>query len=168
MTARSPHCERYESCFIHGGGVQDLLLATRIKGKIDATADAAAAGETGNYIRIALYNWYSSGGGQEIAASLARAQKSGVSVRVVVGPADDGLMSYLTSKGVGVTPCAKSCMHSGSGAMHNKCFLIQKGDTKLVIQSSGNLKDTQATHAQNLLISRDDAALFSAPTTGAA
>ncbi|MFC8360767.1 phosphatidylserine/phosphatidylglycerophosphate/cardiolipin synthase family protein [Streptomyces griseorubiginosus] len=156
------HSNRYESCFIYGGGVQDLLLVTKIKGKIDATADAAAAGETGNYIRIALYNWYSSGGGQEIAAALVRAQQSGVSVRVVVGPSDDGLMNYLRSNGVDVTACAKSCMDSGSGAMHNKFFLIKKGDTKLVIQSSSNLKDTQATHAQNLLISRDDAALFSA------
>ncbi|MFE6285622.1 phosphatidylserine/phosphatidylglycerophosphate/cardiolipin synthase family protein [Streptomyces sp. NPDC057877] len=153
---------RYETCFIYGGGTEDRLLVTKIKGKIDATADAAAAGETGNYIRVAVYNWWVSGGGWDIAASLVRAQQSGVSVRVVVGPSEGTVINYLKSNGIDVTYCADACMTEGSGAMHNKFFLVKKGDTKLVIQSSSNLKDSQNTHAQNLLISRDDDALFSA------
>ncbi|MBC7274603.1 MAG: phosphatidylserine/phosphatidylglycerophosphate/cardiolipin synthase family protein [Streptomyces sp.] len=153
---------RYETCFIYGGGTEDRLLVTKIKGKIDATADASAAGETGNYIRVALYNWYASGGGSDIAASLVRAQQSGVSVRVVVGPSESSITTYLASNGIDVRYCADSCMAEGSGSMHNKFFLVRKGDTKLVIQSSSNLKGSQATHAQNLLISRDDDALFSA------
>ncbi|MCW8381392.1 phospholipase D-like domain-containing protein [Streptomyces justiciae] len=166
-SAESSDCEvstsgRYETCFIYGGGTQDLLLVSKIKGKIDATADASAAGETGNYIRVALYNWYRSGGGQTIADSLVRAQKSGVSVRVVVGPSESEITNYLSSNGIDVEYCPDACADPGHGSMHNKFFLIKKGDTKLVIQSSSNLKDSQATHAQNLLISRDDDALFSA------
>ncbi|MFJ6539830.1 phospholipase D-like domain-containing protein [Streptomyces sp. NPDC091385] len=166
-SAETSDCEvstsgRYETCFIYGGGVQDLLLVSKIKGKIDATADASAAGEKGNYIRVALYNWYRSGGGQTIADSLVRAQRSGVSVRVVVGPTESEIITYLRDNGIDVESCADACADPGHGSMHNKFFLIQKGDTKLVIQSSSNLKDSQATHAQNLLISRDDTALFSA------
>ncbi|GAB2834559.1 hypothetical protein GCM10027073_73730 [Streptomyces chlorus] len=35
----------------------------KIKAKIDATASASAAGEAGNYIRVAIYNWGTDGGG---------------------------------------------------------------------------------------------------------
>ncbi|MFF0224454.1 phospholipase D-like domain-containing protein [Streptomyces sp. NPDC004629] len=153
---------RYETCFIYGGGVQDLLLISKIKGKIDATADASAAGETGNYIRIALYNWFATGGGTDIANSLVRAQASGVSVRVVVGPSDPGILTQLENAGIDVKYCANSCMDPDHGSMHNKFFLVKKGNTKLVLQSSSNLGAFQAQHAQNLLISRDDDALFSA------
>ncbi|WP_354604738.1 phospholipase D-like domain-containing protein [Streptomyces panacea] len=166
-SAATSDCEestsgRYETCFIYGGGAPDLLLVSKIKGKIDATADATAAGETGNYIRIALFNWFADGGGQDIANAVVRAQNSGVSVRVVIGPSDSGIRTQLVNAGIDVKYCAKSCMETDQGSMHNKFFLVKKGDTKLVIQSSSNLGAFQAQHAQNLLISRDDDALFSA------
>lgn len=166
-SAESSDCEvstsgRYETCFIYGAGRQDLLLVSKIKGKIDATADASAAGETGNYIRIALYNWFADGGGKDIANALVRAEQSGVSVRVVIGPSDAGIRAQLESAGIDVKYCAKSCMETSQGSMHNKFFLVKKGDTKLVLQTSSNLGAFQAQHAQNLLISRDDDALFSA------
>ncbi|MFE2498961.1 phosphatidylserine/phosphatidylglycerophosphate/cardiolipin synthase family protein [Streptomyces scopuliridis] len=166
-SAETSDCEestsgRYETCFIYGAGTQDLLLVSKIKGQIDATADAAAAGETGDYIRIALYNWFADGGGTDIANSLVRAQRNGVSVRVVIGPSDAGIKQQLIDAGIDVKSRANSCMDTAHGSMHNKFFLIKKGDTKLVLQSSSNLGAFQAQHAQNLLISRDDDALFSA------
>ncbi|WP_237490770.1 hypothetical protein [Streptomyces sp. XHT-2] len=45
----------YETCFIYGE-TESTLLVSRIRGKVDATARASAAGESGNYIRIALYD----------------------------------------------------------------------------------------------------------------
>lgn len=167
-SAETSDCEvsasgRYETCFIYGAGIQDPLLVSKIKGKIDATAAAAAAGETGDhYIRIALYNWFADGGGTDIAKSLVEAQRSGVSVRVVIGPSDSGIRDQLVDGGIDVKYCGNSCMDTDHGSMHNKFFLIKKGDTELVLQSSSNLGAFQAQHAQNLLISRDDDALFSA------
>lgn len=152
----------YEACFTYGAGVEDRLIAAKIKSKIDATTAAAAAGETGDYIRVALYNWDVDGGGTAIANSLAAAAGAGVSVRVVIGPSSQDIKDIFTAAGIDWKLCDKSCVETDSGAMHNKFFVIKKGDTKLVLQSSSNLGAWQAQHAQNLLISRDDALLFSA------
>ncbi|MFF0191267.1 phosphatidylserine/phosphatidylglycerophosphate/cardiolipin synthase family protein [Streptomyces sp. NPDC005244] len=152
----------YETCFTYGGGSEDRLIAAKIKAKIDATADAAAAGETGDYIRVALYDWDTDGGGTAVASSLVRAANSGVSVRVVIGSAEADIKSELAKADIDISYCPNSCMVTSSGAMHNKIFLIKKGDTELVLQSSSNFGLKQAQHAQNLLISRDDDALFSA------
>lgn len=132
------------------------------QGKVDATARASAAGESGNYIRIALYDWKADGGGLALASSLVNAADSGVSVRLVIGTAAAAVKTELAKADIGITYCADACATPGSGAMHNKFFLIRKGDTKLVMQSSSNIGSTQARHAQNMLVVRDDAALFSA------
>jgi hypothetical protein len=164
-SAATAGCEEsgnYEACFIYGGGTENTLLVSKIKGKIDATAAASAAGETGNYVRIALYDWDTDGGGLTLASSLVNAADSGVSVRLVVGTAEAGIKTELAKADIDITYCADACQTAGSGSMHNKFFLIRKGDTKLVVQSSSNLGSTQAQHAQNLLIVRDDEALFSA------
>ncbi|MCI3269700.1 phospholipase D-like domain-containing protein [Streptomyces sp. 7R015] len=152
----------YEVCFTYGGGIEDRLIAAKIKAKIDATAAAAADGETGDYIRVALYNWDVDGGGTAIANSLAAAAESGVSVRVVIGPSSQDIADILSAADIDWKYCGNSCMDADHGSMHNKFFVIKKGDTKLVLQSSSNLGKWQAQHAQNLLISRDDAQLFSA------
>ncbi|MEU6883964.1 phospholipase D-like domain-containing protein [Streptomyces viridosporus] len=152
----------YEVCFTYGAGVEDRLIAAKIKAKIDATANAAAAGETGSYIRVALYNWGTDGGGTALADSLVRAAESGVSVRIVVGPSATSITDKFRNAGIDLVYCPKSCMDADRGAMHNKFFVIKKGDTKLVLQSSSNLSQWQARHAQNLLISRNDDLLFSA------
>lgn len=151
----------YETCFIYGE-TESTLLVSRIRGKVDATARASAAGESGNYIRIALYDWKADGGGLALASSLVNAADSGVSVRLVIGTAAAAVKTELAKADIGITYCADACATPGSGAMHNKFFLIRKGDTKLVMQSSSNIGSTQARHAQNMLVVRDDAALFSA------
>ncbi|MDT9700031.1 phospholipase D-like domain-containing protein [Streptomyces sp. P17] len=153
----------YEVCFTYGAGIEDRLIASEIKAKIDATADAKAAGATGeHYIRVAIYNWGTDGGGTAIADSLVRASQLGVSVRIVVGPSDSAITTKFKNAGIDLVYCPDACQTPGKGSMHNKFFVIKKGDTKLVLQSSSNLSEWQARHAQNLLISRDDDLLFSA------
>ncbi|XMA39766.1 phospholipase D-like domain-containing protein [Streptomyces albogriseolus] len=151
----------YEACFIYGG-TEDTLLVSKIRGKVDATARASAAGEAGNYVRVALYDWKADGGGLALASSLVDAARSGVSVRLVIGTAAASVKAELAKADIDITYCADACATPGSGAMHNKFFLIKKGATKLVLQSSSNIGSTQARHAQNMLVVRDDDALFSA------
>ncbi|MFE6281621.1 phosphatidylserine/phosphatidylglycerophosphate/cardiolipin synthase family protein [Streptomyces sp. NPDC057877] len=149
----------YEVCFTYGG-TTETLIARKIKAKIDATADAA---QSGDYIRVALYEWVkdTDGYGTQVAQSLVRAAQNGVNVRVVLSSlgSNDAVVSYLEANNIDVHQCAKAC-NGPDGTMHNKIFLIKKGDTRLVLQSSSNFSLKQAQHAQNLLISRDDTALF--------
>jgi phosphatidylserine/phosphatidylglycerophosphate/cardiolipin synthase-like enzyme len=153
----------YEVCFTYGAGTEDRLLAAKVKAKIDATSDASAADPDGTYyVRVALYAWGTDGGGTAVANSLARAARNGVSVRIVIGSAAQEILDILRDAGItDIKKCESSCMPPYAGAMHNKFFLIKKGATELVLQSSSNLSKSQAQHAQNMLISRDDTALFS-------
>lgn len=102
--------------------------------------------------------------GQPLANALADAANAGVSVRVVVDTIDSNVEAVLDGANIDLNKCGQACVYDGTdpGAMHNKFFLIKKGDTQLVLQSSSNVGETQAQHAQNMLIVRDDAALFSA------
>ncbi|MFF5101050.1 phosphatidylserine/phosphatidylglycerophosphate/cardiolipin synthase family protein [Streptomyces sp. NPDC000134] len=152
----------YEVCFTYGSGVEDRIIARKIKAKIDATAEAAAAGESGDYIRIALYTWGTDGGATAVADSLVNAASSGVSVRIVVGFIDSTVESKFAKAGIDLVKCPNSCQDPDHGSMHNKFFVIKKGDTELVMQTSSNFSAWQAMHSQNLLISRDDSELFSA------
>ncbi|MFD9329108.1 phosphatidylserine/phosphatidylglycerophosphate/cardiolipin synthase family protein [Streptomyces sp. NPDC060065] len=149
----------YEVCFTYAGdGDPDYLITQRIKGKIDATASSPGADD---YIRVAMYEWGTSGYGDDIAESLIEAAKNGVSVRVVLGDATpQSVADRFKDKGIDAVRCANACTGE-SGAMHNKFFLIKHNTSKLVLQTSTNLTETQAEHAQNLLVSRDDPKLFS-------
>ncbi|MEW1546295.1 phospholipase D-like domain-containing protein [Streptomyces tsukubensis] len=152
----------YEVCVTYGGpGNADTLIPRKIKAKIDATATTP---QSGDYIRVAMYTWDNSGYGTEIADSLVRAAQNGVSVRIVVGSVDQTLRTKFVNAGIDLRTCPDACMKNPdgtwSGAMHNKFFVIRKGATELVLQTSANLSDWQARHAQNLLIVRDDPALF--------
>ncbi|MGW3436241.1 phospholipase D-like domain-containing protein [Streptomyces bacillaris] len=152
----------YEVCVTSGGeGNIDTLIPRKIKAKIDATAGSA---QSGDYIRGAMYTWSTSGYGAEIADSLVKAAQQGVSVRLVVGTIDATLRTKFINAGIDLRICTNACMvnpdGSWRGAMHNKFFVIKKGDTKLVMQTSMNLSSWQAQHAQNMLIVRDDSALF--------
>ncbi|MEU1470842.1 phospholipase D-like domain-containing protein [Streptomyces sp. NPDC005761] len=152
----------YEVCVTYGGeGNVDTLIPRKIKAKIDATAGAA---QSGDYIRGAMYTWESTGYGAEVADSLVQAAQSGVSVRLVVGSIQSTLRDKFVNAGIDLRICADACMkdpdNAWSGAMHNKFFVIKKGDTQLVLQTSMNLSSWQAQHAQNMLIVRDDAELF--------
>ncbi|MGC0377324.1 hypothetical protein RKD28_004840 [Streptomyces sp. SAI-229] len=156
----------YEVCVTYGGpDGPDLLIAQKIKAKIDATATTP---DSGDYIRVAMYQWFTDGYGTEIADSLVRASSNGVSVGVIIGPdaRNEAVRTKLVNAGIDVKVCTKACMPDQNGewhgAAHNKFFLIKKGATKLVLQTSANLSNWQAQHAQNLLISRDDPELFSA------
>ncbi|MFV0138003.1 phospholipase D-like domain-containing protein [Streptomyces sp. HMX87] len=156
----SPDCKEngnYEVCFTYGGTIQDLV-ARKIKAKIDATASSP---QSGDYIRVAMYAWtFEDGGyGREIFDSLKRAAQNGVSVRVVTGDESAEVKRAFDDAGIDANYCADACTGE-TGSMHNKFFLIRKGDTQLVLQSSSNLTLSQAKHAQNLLISRNDPALF--------
>lgn len=152
----------YEVCVTYAGAdAPDNLIFQRIKGKIDATASSPGADD---YIRVAMYAWDINAGsyGLAIAKSLKVAHDNGVSVRVVLGDdkGNDTTEEYFKNVGIDVVRCINACTGE-SGTNHNKFFLIQKGTTKLVLQTSTNLTDNQAEHAQNLLVSRDDPELFS-------
>ncbi|MEU5977638.1 phospholipase D-like domain-containing protein [Streptomyces sp. NPDC047315] len=159
--ARPGTCEEsgnYEVCFTYAdNGTPDDLIARKIKAKIDATATTPGPDD---YIRVAMYMWRVDGQGDEIASSLIRAAQNGVSVRVVLGGENTTIKNRFTAAGIDVQECVNACTGE-TGSMHNKFFLIQKGTTKLVLQTSTNLTDSQMKHAQNLLISRDDPELFS-------
>ncbi|MGA5797544.1 hypothetical protein ACPC27_15500 [Streptomyces cellulosae] len=62
---------------------------------------------------------------------------SGVSVRLVIGTAAAAVKTELAKADIGITYCADACAAPGSGAMHNKFFLIRKGDTTLVMSTTG-------------------------------
>ncbi|RIV41611.1 phospholipase D-like domain-containing protein [Micromonospora radicis] len=169
----------YEVCVTYGtpGGPNDegdTLLVRKIKAKVDATADSP---QSGDYIRIAMYAWSNTGEGGRLADALVRAAQRGVSVRVVLGQkhVDPAIVSKLRAANINFRQCFKtvdgtptdtSCMTHPDGrqigVMHNKFVLIKKGDTKLVMQSASNLDTKQYQHSQNMLIVRDDSALFSA------
>ncbi|PJE95424.1 hypothetical protein CUT44_23695 [Streptomyces carminius] len=152
----------YEVCVTYGGdGNVDVLIPRKIKAKIDATGTTP---EDGDYIRVAMYTWDTTGYGTEIADSLVRAARNGVSVRIVVGAVHSTLREKFENAGIDLRICADACMRhpdgEWKGSMHNKFFVFKKGDTKLVLQTSMNLSSWQAQHAQNLLIVRDDSELF--------
>jgi phosphatidylserine/phosphatidylglycerophosphate/cardiolipin synthase-like enzyme len=156
----------YEVCVTYGAPnpanpVQDVLISRKIKAKIDATADNP---QSGDYIRAAMYDWQTTGYGLEIAQALVRAKNNGVSVRLVVGTIHATIKSMFTTAGIDLRICPDSCIKESDGlfhgAMHNKFFVVKHGLTKLVLQSSMNLNTTQAQHAQNLMIVRDDSELF--------
>ncbi|MER7458862.1 phospholipase D-like domain-containing protein [Micromonospora sp. NPDC126480] len=150
----------YEVCSIFGGA-EDTLLARKMIAKINATANAA---QSGDYIRVAMYAWKESGYGREVADALVRADQKGVSVRIVMGTehVEQSIVNTFRNAGIDLVQCDNACMSPYRGAMHNKFLAIKKGDTKLVLQTSTNLDLNQAQHAQNMLIVRDDTALFSA------
>jgi phosphatidylserine/phosphatidylglycerophosphate/cardiolipin synthase-like enzyme len=162
----------YETCFTYGrldGNTDpDRTIIAEIKAKIEATTAAAKAGETGDYLRIALYEWAddSGGGGLPLANAVADAARAGVSVRIVVHAMGDAVQDVLAQvqPPIDLHFCADDACTPDNvdGAMHNKFFLIQKGSTRLVLQSSSNVGLTQSQHAQNMLIVRDDDALFTA------
>lgn len=152
----------YEVCVTYAGkGTPDNLIYQRIKGKLDATASSPGAND---YIRVSMYEWdINSTYGKAIAGSLKTAHDNGVSVRVVLGgeSVNDQAKAYFEGAGIDVEKCSGSCTEEPGGTNHNKFFLIKKGTTELVLQTSTNLTDSQGEHAQNLLVSRDDPELFS-------
>ncbi|MGE3668387.1 MAG: phosphatidylserine/phosphatidylglycerophosphate/cardiolipin synthase family protein [Polyangiaceae bacterium] len=150
------------------GGAND----TTIEAKLGELAKAAAPG---SQIRISLYHWSR----QAIAYRFVDAQKAGVDVRVVLDPTnknDQGddwagvatLKSELPSGHV--TVCNESagqgaCIGSDTGINHNKFFLFSElndGSKHVVVQSSANLTTTQLHKHNNLVIIRDDKALYDA------
>lgn len=150
----------YEVCSIFGGA-EDTLLARKMIAKINATATTP---DPGDYIRVAMYAWRESGHGKEVADALVRAKQNGVSVRIVMGTdhVDPSIVTRFRNADIDLVQCVDACMSPYQGAMHNKFIAIKKGATKLVLQTSTNLDANQAKHAQNMLIVRDDSALFSA------
>ncbi|MET9994365.1 phospholipase D-like domain-containing protein [Streptomyces mutabilis] len=167
-TAAVSGCEadgNYEVCFTYGDST-DTLIANRIAAKVEGAA--MAGGQSGDYIRVAMYQWSSSGGGDGVMAALKMARDSGFDVKVVAGDhVTTEVADQLKDWGIGVNRCG---VNSGgdsvactgeSGAMHNKFLLISRGTSKTVLQTSSNFSTTQAQHAQNLLISQNDTGLFS-------
>lgn len=153
----------YEVCVTYGGaGNADTLIPRKLKAKIDAAADAV---QSGDYIRVALYDWQTDGYGGEVADALVRARQLGVSVRVVVGTIAASIETKFVNAGIDLRKCDKACMRHPDGqmrgAMHNKFFVIKTGATTLVMQTSMNMRRSQEQHAQNLLIVRNDGELFS-------
>ncbi|MCA9627954.1 MAG: hypothetical protein KC766_09820 [Myxococcales bacterium] len=150
------------------GGAADTSIET----KLGELAKGAVPGST---IRISLYHWSRQG----IAYRFVDAQKAGVDVRVVLDPTnknDQGqdwvgtatLKSELPSGHV--TVCNESagqgaCIGSDTGINHNKFFLFSEladGSKNVVAQSSANLTTTQLHKHNNLVVIRNDKALYDA------
>jgi hypothetical protein len=166
-TAATSGCEAdgsYEVCFTYGNSTE-TDIANRIAAAIEGAAMAAP--QSGDYIRVALYGWTTTGGGDTVMAALKLAHDSGFDVKVVAGDeVTDEVKNQLVAWGIGVDRCGlangTSVACTGeSGSMHNKFFLISRGTSKTVLQTSSNFSTKQAQHAQNLLISRNDPELFS-------
>ncbi len=150
------------------GGATDTTIET----KLGELAKAAAPGST---IRISLYHWSR----QAIAYRFVDAQKAGVDVRVVLDPTNkndqgDDWVGVATLKSElpsgHVTVCNASagqgaCIGSDTGINHNKFFLfseLKDGSKNVVVQSSANLTTTQLHKHNNMVIIRDDKALYDA------
>lgn len=150
------------------GGAND----TAIEDKLGELARAAVPGST---IRISLYHWSRQG----IAYRFVDAQKAGVDVRVVLDPTNKnaqgedwvGVATLKAELPSGhVTVCNEfagkgACIGSDSGINHNKFFLFSElsdGSKNVVVQSSANLTATQLHKHNNLVIIRDDKALYDA------
>ncbi|MCB9584530.1 MAG: hypothetical protein H6718_03995 [Polyangiaceae bacterium] len=150
------------------GGANDTTIETKL-------GELAKAAVPGSQIRISLYHWSR----QAIAYRFVDAQKAGVDVRVVLDPTNkndqgDDWVGVATLKSElpsgHVTVCNDSagqgaCIGSNTGINHNKFFLfseLKDGSKNVVVQSSANLTTTQLHKHNNMVIIRDDKALYDA------
>ena len=167
------------------GGVQDpppqkeIIFTKPMQGGLPDTAIEAKLIELfgkavpGSSIRVSLYHWSR----VDIANALIAAKQKGVDVQVVLDGTNEDEMGVewkavtLLRDGLGaanVTECHDDGKFSaciGDGINHNKYFLFSElsdGSKNVVVQSSANLTTTQLRKHNNMVVIRDDAALYAA------
>ncbi|MCB9568827.1 MAG: hypothetical protein H6710_16695 [Myxococcales bacterium] len=140
------------------GGASDLA----IEAKLNALIGDALPGSS---IRVALYHWSRVGVANELVAAKAK----GVDVKVILDGSNDNKAVDALKAGLGagnVVLCGGEgggCI--GDGINHNKLFLfsaLADGSKDVVVQSSANLVLSQTRKHNNMVVIRDDAALYAA------
>lgn len=119
--------------------------------------------EDGSSIRVSMFSWTR----DPVAEALVDAFARGVDVRVVIDHgASDLEPARILRDGLGddrVVACGAGTACIGDGINHNKFFLWSRtsdGAENVVAQSSANLTNTQLQKHNNLVIIRDDPALY--------
>ena len=140
------------------GTEDDLSLERRLRDMLARTPSGAS-------VRGAIYTWTR----ETMAEAFIDAAARGVDVRLIVGsdfPAVDLLRAALPGR---VTTCRDTdgtpngCQ--GGRINHNKFLLfsaLADGSKQVTVQSSANFTETQLPLANNLVIIREDAALYAA------
>ena len=184
IVAANVHAESNDglgSCHDTGDGY-GVCVTMPVDDKPDETINSEMARhieatEKGDTIRMAMYEWQladdESDGPERIAEALVDAHDRGVDAEVVLGDTTDlrdgkdvnkKLRQLLNDSGVPYKVCMDACVDvdpdNRKGAMHNKFVLIERGDDNTILQSSANLLEVQARSPQNMLINRNDDALF--------
>jgi PLD-like domain len=133
-----------------------------LENKVTELLDNADPGST---VRVSIYLWDR----EEMIAPFAAAAGRGVDVRIICGsdsPAIDGLLAALPGR---VLVCRNEqgepvgC--NGGPINHNKFYLFSAlgdGSRDTVVQSSANLCNHQLLHANNMVVLRNETALFQA------
>lgn len=137
----------------------DTSIVDEISRRIDTTSGRGT-------IRVAMYTWKLTG----LAEDLVEARERGADVRVVIGldgsdpGSADAVRKVLADGDVDTVVCEDGCLPNAdgqlTGAMHNKFFIVEDAGRTTVMQSSSNLTTVQLRHAQNMVVSRDDVALY--------
>jgi phosphatidylserine/phosphatidylglycerophosphate/cardiolipin synthase-like enzyme len=155
------------AAFAPGQRVETVFSAPRGTGDSDLTIEKRLIelmqrAKVGSKVRIAMFHWGRNGIAEAVVAAAAR----GVDVRVVLDSENSGAALTTLQSGLGskLTLCTRgrgSCI--GTSINHNKFFLfsaLDDGSTNVVAQSSANLTDKQLRLHNNMVLVRDDAALF--------
>jgi hypothetical protein len=146
------------------GDVPDVA----IEEKITEITKLAAPGST---VRVAIYHWTRA----QMATAFVEARARGVDVRVVLDKDNLDMNgehnSAVKALEAGLMPGAVTLCHEGkatgacigSNINHNKFFLFSEltdGSKNVVLQTSQNLTTTQTHLWNNLVVVRDDEALY--------
>jgi phosphatidylserine/phosphatidylglycerophosphate/cardiolipin synthase-like enzyme len=157
---------------------QVFFTVPRADGSADTTIEEALGqlldlAVPGSSVRIALYHFSRTGMADRMVATQAR----GVDVRIVLDPTNRGsdgvewqaVTTLKTGLPAGnVTVCREAegegaCIGAATGINHNKFFLFSQladGSMNVVVQSSQNLTNPQLHEHNNMIVIRDDAALY--------
>lgn len=150
-------------CTTAPNGYRDTAIVAELVRQVEATGN-------GDTIRAAVYYWSLDRPVAPLAEALAAAERRGVDVRAVLGTRSDrpslsdGVIAKLRSAGALVRRCAEGCLPNANGTrqgpMHNRFFLIEKGDSPTVLVTSLSFVGSQTTQAHNLLGVHGDRELF--------
>jgi hypothetical protein len=145
-----------------GQGDADLTLENEV-------IELANHATSGSKVRVSMFHWDRT----KVAEAFVAAAKRGVDVRIVIdsdneknGDFNEAVKLLRTGLGSNLTICQRgkgACI--GSKINHNKFFLfsaLDDGSTNVVGQASQNLTGHQLVLHNNMVVARNDPALFAA------
>jgi PLD-like domain len=139
----------------------------------NVVAELLDAAPTGSHIRVAMYSWTRLP--PPLANGFINAQRRGVDIQLIIGKDSMNTAAVrrlrnnipaanFTFCGLGVT--TEACLNSDTTLAHinhNKFFLfsaLNDGSRNVVVQSSANLTNPMLNNHNNLVIVRNDEALY--------